>query len=335
MKPTLRNASFIAVTAALLGSGIVMAADNRPISRTHGTIGVSLTTNKTFVLSIPFVNVVAEGVISSVAGATLGVNTTLTPSALTNHSIRILSKVNPTSTGAYGKTVRITANTASEVTTATAITPEVGDYFVIVANHTLSSLLGSGGSVQIQSGSTPSLSDAVYVESGGTFVGYWHSSTAGGWRLLTDTTGAGADQGGVAVDYNKGVVITRKAFGGTKTVTISGEAIDGRFSPATTTNQISLANNVFPLATTLGESGIHKFVSQGSTVSLADNIYVSTASGLVGCWYKTGTGWRLLTDTSGTGADQGSLAITPGLGFMVRDRSIGGTGFSVEQPFTE
>lgn len=323
----------LALTA--LFAGTAMAQEKQPISRIHGSIGVQLTTNKTFVLAVPFASVAAEGNITSVSGTTLGVNTPLTASALTNHSIRIQSRLNPTSTGAYGKTVRITGNGTGDVTTATALTPEVGDVFVIVQNHTLSSLLGSGGSVKIQSGSTPSLSDAVYVESAGVFTGYWHFSTGGGWRLLTDTTGAGADQGGVVVEYNKGVTITRKAFGGTKTVTMSGECLDGRFAPATTSNQVNLINNPFAKDTTLGESGIHKFISQGSTVSLADNVYVSTASGLIGCWYKTGTGWRLLTDTAGTGADQAGVVIASGLGFMVRDRSIGGTGFAMEQPFAE
>lgn len=325
--------SLLALTA--LFAGTAMAQDKQPVSRIHGSIGVQLATNRTYVLAVPFATVASEGHVTSVSGTTLGVNTTLTASALTNHSIRVLSRINPTSTGAYGKTVQITGNTTNSVTTATAITPEVGDGFVIVQNHTLSSLLGSGGSVQIQSGSTPSLSDAVYVESGGVFTGYWHFSTGGGWRLLTDTTGAGADQGNVVVQYNKGITVVRKAFGGTKTVRISGETIDGRFAPATTVNQVNLINNPFAKATTLGESGIHKFISQGSTVSLADNVYVSTSTGLVGCWYKTGTGWRLLTDTAGTGADQAGVEIAPGLGFMVRDRSIGGSGFAMEQPFAE
>lgn len=336
MITTRYHRSLLALTA--LFASTAMAQEKQPVSRIHGSIGVQLATNRTYVLAVPFVTVASEGLITSVSGTTLGVNTTLTPAALTNHSIRILTRVNPSSTGAYGKTVQIdalTPNTASQVTTTTAITPEVGDGFVIVQNHTLSSLLGSGGSVQIQSGSSPSLSDVVYVESAGVFTGYWHFSTGGGWRLLTDTTGAGADQGNVAVQYNKGLTVVRKAFGGTKTVRISGEAIDGRFSPATTTNQISLINNPFTKASTLGESGIDKFISKGSSVSLADNVYVSTSTGLVGCWFKTGTGWRLLTDTAGTGADQAGLAIDPGLGFMIRDRSIGGTGFAIEQPFAE
>ncbi|MBL9129890.1 MAG: hypothetical protein JNG86_01730, partial [Verrucomicrobiaceae bacterium] len=317
---------------AALSTSSLHAQDRKPVSTIKGTVGVSLSTNTTYVLSIPFATVEAEGAITSVSGATLGVNTTHTASTLTNHSIRILSRTNQAEAGAYGRTVRITNNGTNDVTTAQTITPSIGDSFVIVQNHTLSSLLGSLGTLKIQGGNTPSLADAVYVESGGVFTGYWHR-TGNGWRLLTDTAGTGADQGAVMVEYNKGILIARKSFGGTKTVTMSGEAITGRFSPSTTSNQINLVNNAFTVATTLAGSGVDKFISKGATVSLADNIYVSTPTGLVGVWYKTGIGWRLLSDTGGTGADQGSLALTPGLGLMTRDRATGGTGISIEQPF--
>lgn len=330
MKPTLRKNMLLALFVAVFGAGTAFAGDP-PVSPTSGVIQVSLPPSVTSALAVPFAkSVPIGGKITSVSGTTLGVDQTLTPGALTNHSIYIATQVDPAAAGAYGRMVRITGNTATEITTETAITPVVGDGFDIIENHTLESLFGAAPStVALTTGSSLALSDVVYIENGGVFTGYWHRSGQG-WRLQSDSTGTGPGQNAVSIPYGKGVLVARK--GGARTVTIAGESLTGRFRPVTAgSGATNLLNNVFSVDTTLGASGIDPFITKGSSATLSDVLYIESGGVFTGYWRKNTGNWYLESDTTGTGATQNSVPIQPGKALLFKDR--GAAGFAFPQPF--
>jgi hypothetical protein len=330
MKPTPRKNMLLALFLAVFGAGTAFAGDP-PVSPTSGVIQVTLPASVTSALAVPFAkSLPLGGSITTVAGTTLGVDVALTPGALTNHSIYIATLADPSAGGAYGRMVRITGNTATEVTTETAITPVAGDGFDIIENHTLESLFGAfPATVALTSGSSLALSDVVFIESNGVFTGYWHRSGQG-WRLQSDTTGTGSSQNGVSIPFGKGVLVARK--GGSRTVTIKGESIVGRFRPVTVGSGASnLLNNVFSVDTTLGASGIDSFITRGSSATLSDVLYIENGGVFTGYWRKSTGNWYLESDNSGSGAVQNSVVIQPGKALLFKDR--GAAGFAFPQPF--
>jgi len=330
MKPSLRKNQILALLAAAFTG--TAAAGDLPVSPTSGIMQISLPVSKTTSLAVPYAkSIVLEGTITSVSGTTLGLSTTMTASSLTNHAIYIPTKVDQSATGAYGRLVGISSNTTNSVVTASAITPSVGDVYQIIEQHTLSSLFGQLGTYSLQSGASVALSDVVSVEVGGVFTSYWHKSSTG-WRLTTDTAGSGADQANVSINFGRGVLVARKAFGGAKLLNIKGEAIVGRFQPAVTSNASNLVNNPFLLQTTLGASGISDFITKGATVALSDTVTLEENGVFTNYWYKNAVGWRLSTDTAGTGADQASVLVKTGKAILFRDRLT--AGFAMPQPFS-
>lgn len=329
MKPILSKTKLLALLAVLSGSAV--NAGDLPVSPTSGIMQISLPISKTTSLAVPYAkSIPLEGTITSVSGTTLGLSTAMTDSSLTNHAIYITTKINQSETGAYGRLVGISSNTTSSVVTASAITPSVGDAYQIIEQHTLSSLFGQLGTYSLQSGNSVALSDIVSVEVGGVFTSYWHK-TSTGWRLTTDTAGSGADQANVSINFGRGVLVARKAFGGAKLLNIKGEAIVGRFQPSVTSNATNLVNNPFLLQTSLGASGISDFITKGSTVSLSDTVTLEENGVFTNYWFKNGVGWRLSSDTAGTGADQAAVLVKAGKAILFRDRLA--AGFAIQQPF--
>jgi hypothetical protein len=332
MKPALLKNNLL--IALLASAGTAFAG--LPVSESNAVIGIALPQNKSTFMAVPFGVIVSSGTITSVSGTLLGVSTPLTPGGLTKHSIKITSRDNQAGTSAYGRVVGIAttpANTATNLTTDVAITPAVGDEYVILENPTLANIFGQLATIQLRSGATISLSDVVNVESGGSFTGYWHKAGVG-WRLTSDTAGTGADQGGVVIPASKGVIVARKNLTpATVTIYVDGTLIPGRFQPTTTANNFTMVNNPHLLSTTLGTSGIGDFITKGASVSTSDTVYLESNGVITGYWFKTGTGWRLLSDTAGTGADQASVPLPAGKAILFRDRLT--AGFAYPEPFAK
>lgn len=105
----------------LLALGAVQTygqADKLPMSRTAGAVTVSLPANKTTLVGLSNVKIVASGTVSAVAGA--GLTLVSSPGALpdvlaTPHAIKIVSRVNPVGTNAYGMSSRISSQAGQQV----------------------------------------------------------------------------------------------------------------------------------------------------------------------------------------------------------------------------
>ncbi|MDP1590759.1 MAG: hypothetical protein Q8M07_23595 [Prosthecobacter sp.] len=326
--------SFSILAAAFFAAISATAAD-KPVSSHGGITQVTLPATTTSALAVPYAKSIPfDGNITSVSGPTLGVSVTLTPGALTNHSIHICSRRDPSAAGAYGRVVRITGNTANTVDTDVNITPVVGDEFEIVENHTLASLFGAFPStVSLLTGTLLSLSDVVFIENNGVFTGYWHKSGQG-WRLQSDSSGSGASQNDVSIPFSKGVLVARKG-GGSKTVVIQGESVGDRFRPSTSGgNTTHCLNNPFSFVTTLGTSGIGSFVTSSTLASLSDVIYIESSGVFLGYWRKSSNGnWYLESDSSGTGSTQNTVQVLPGKALLIKDRGAAVNGFAFPEPF--
>jgi hypothetical protein len=335
------KASILTLLVAALSAGASWG--QLPISPTSGIIRISLTALQTNAVAVPFAKSIPfEGTISAVSGTTLTLaGVTLTPGALTNHAIYIPTHNEPANpsatTGAYGRVVTIASNTATEVVTTTAITPFVGDDFQIIEQHTLSTLIGQSATsnYQLTAGSNPNNSDQVYIETGGVFVGYWHKAAnpGQGWRLVSDPTGAGAIQSNVSIPFGKGILIVRR--GGSRTLTVSGEAITGRFRPFTTLSQTNVVNYPYLVSVPLIESGIGASINSGSNINNSDTIYVETGGTFAGYWRRASNGnFYPLSDTNGTGTPVGtSVVLNPGKAILLVERTA--ANIVIPQPFAE
>jgi hypothetical protein len=326
--------SILTLLAAALSAG--SSWGQLPISPTSGITRISLTANVTNAVAVPFAKSIPfEGTISAVSGTTLTLaGVTLTPGALTNHAIYIPTHLDPgTVGGAYGRIVNIVSNTGTQVVTDAAIVPFVGDDFQIIEQHTLSSLLGQLTTLQLLGGTSPSNADNVSIEVGGVFTTYFHR-TGTGWQLASDFPTAGPDRGGVSVPFGKGILVRRR--GGNRTLTVSGEAITGRFRPTTVASAANnMVNNPFLVPVPLIESGVSAFITSGTSRNNSDTIFIEAAGVFSGYWRRTSNGnFYPISDTSGTGpAVDATVLLNPGKAILFVDR--GTAGFGMPQPFNE
>jgi hypothetical protein len=326
------NSSILTLLVAALSAGASWG--QLPVSPTSGIIQTALTASKSNLVAIPFPKSIPfEGTVSSVAGSVITLSGVTLPT-LSNHSIYIATDVDPSdATGAYGRVLRITANTATTVTVEAAITPESGDEFQILEQYTLETLLGTGNqaTVQVLTGNSSGLSDIVYVESGGVFTGYWHdagTAPTDGWKTLAGTLAPN-----VSIPFGKGLLINRKA-GAARTLRVQGEALTGRFRAQTAASPAqNVVNNPFLVETPLIEAGLGVNPSAGSS-ALADLVYLEDAGTISGYWRKNNGNWYPLSDATGTGAAVTSaVKIKPGKALLITDRNPNGVSFP--QPFTE
>jgi hypothetical protein len=322
----------------------VASAQDLPVSRTAGVIDVSIPNNQVSLVSIPLVNIVASGTITSVSGATLGVSSNLTGSlstAASPHAIKITSCDNQSSgTNGYGQTSQITANATgagtSTVTTANSLTPNIGDEFVIYQLETLATLFGAPPGAGWNSSTSAGTSDLVYLDSAGTLTAYFYrSGGAGGagWKLATAASGAALNN--TVIPPNRGVYVQRRAGGAAFTLRSNGVTLPGR-DQASVVAGFSIINNPFTISTTLAASGIQDSLAKGSGSGNSDIIYLENAGVLTGYFFKGsgagGTGWRLTTAASG--ADQGSVVLTPGKAILYQEKT-GTAAFALPEPFAE
>ncbi len=322
--------SILTLLAAALSAGASWG--QLPVSPTSGIIRTSLTASATNLVAVPFPRSVPfEGTVASVSGLTINLSgVTLVANALTNHSIYIATDVDPgDATGAYGRVLRITGNGTSSVDVELAVTPEAGDEFQIFEQFTLETLIGTGAqsAVQILTSSSSSLSDTVYVESGGTFTGYWHHVNVG-WKAVVGN----ALTPNVQVPFGKGLLIVRRG-GAARTLTVQGEALTGRFLSRTTASPANnVVNNPFLVEVPLIEAGLG--VTSNASLSLSDSVYLENSGLLVGYWRKNNGNWYPVTDTSGTGTPiTTAVTIRPGKALLAIDRNPNGISFP--QPFAE
>ena len=336
--------SLLALAALSVGS-VHGQADQLPVSRTAGVLNVSLPINQSSLVSIPMVTIVASGKITSVSGTTLGVSATL-GTLPAPHAIKITSRDDQrgtgtnapagTSTTAYGQSSRLASNTASTVVTNAALTPNVGDEFIIYELETLSTLFGAPPAAGWNTTTGAAGSDLVYLDNAGAVVAYFYK-TGGlggtGWKLATAPTGA--DQGAKVIEPGHAVLIQRRNSGSAFSLRSIGVTTIGREAPSVVAG-FNIVNNPFSVSTTLAASGVSTYVTGSTGAASADTIYIESAGVLNSYFFKTGglggTGWRLTS--APTGADQGGVVLTAGKSILFREQA-GAVGFALPEPFAE
>jgi len=339
IRTLLQPLALLALTALCAGTALGQAS-KLPVSRTGGATSVSLPVGQTTLMALPLVEIVASGTVSAVSGSTytlLSTPTVLPDVVTTPHAIKITGRANQFGTNAYGMTARITAQASQDVTTPVApaagslmAAPNVGDEYVVYRIETIGSLFGVTNTVGLRGGSTVATADIIYLDNGsGTLVAYFYR-TGGtpGWRLVSAPSGANQD--GVIIQPNRGILVARKTGGTPVTINISGDAMVGNEVVDVTNSAANIVNNPFLVSTTLLGSGLRNYVTGGSTAATADIVYLESGGVLTGYFYRTSVSqWRLLSTPGG--ADQGAVAITPGKAILIAKKATG--EFTLVEPF--
>lgn len=334
---------FAILAFAALSGGAVQAQD-LPVSRTAAVLDVTLPINQTTLVSIPLVNIVASGTITSVSDTTLGVSTNL--GTLTGpHAIKITSRDDQrgetkgpagSSTNAYGQSSRLFSNTTNTVVTTSTLTPNVGDEFIIYELETLASLFGAPPAAGWNSSSGAASADLVYLDSGGTVVPYFYKNSGlGGFGWKLSSAPGGPPQDTVVIEPGHAVLVQRRNAGSAFNLRSTGFTTIGRESPAVVSG-FNIVNNPFSVSTTLAASGLSAHVTGSSGAASADTIFIESGGVLTSYFFKNaglgGTGWRL-TSAPG-GADQGGVVLAPGKAILFREQAAP-VGFALPEPFAE
>ncbi|WP_146853199.1 hypothetical protein [Brevifollis gellanilyticus] len=331
---------------ALASGASLRAQDNMmPVSRTTGTMTVSLPKGKPTLLAIPFADIVAAGEIDSVNGTVYEV--TSSPAAMPNviatpHALKITTRVDQrgagtnapagTSLNAYGLTARITAQVGQEITAALSTAPNPDDRFVVYKLQTLGSLFGAANTAGLKGSTDAATADIVYLNADGNFTGYFYSTTANGWRLVSAP--AGADQAGTVIPPRSALLVVRQADGNDTSVRVAGATMPARETWAISSGY-RLINNPFSVATTLEASGLRSHVAGGTSAAAADLLYLEDAGVITAYWYKTGglggSGWRELGDNV---TNKGGTLLSPGKSILFKEQA-GSTAFALPEPFED
>lgn len=336
IRPPLTLLTLLALTTFCVGT-VRGQSDMLPMSRTVGSVSLTLPINATTLVALPNVKIVADGTVTTVAGANLTLAST--PSALPDvsggvYAIKITSRNSHAvgSTNAYGLSATITAQAGQVVTAALTTAPNVGDDFVIYELSTIADIFGATNSAGLNGGATPDAADIVNLTSGGAIVGYFYNTTASAWRLVSAPEGA--DQGSTVIESGSGVMVTRRNAGSPVTLRLAGEVLVGRHA-ANVGAGFSIVNNPFLIPTSLEASTLQAHITGGTGPGAADIVYLESAGELTGYFYKTGglggTGWRALGDNT---TDQGAVMITPGKAILFKEHA-GSAGFALPEPFAE
>lgn len=322
-----------------LTSGAVHAQDNMlPISRTTSVLTQKLLRDKTTLLALPNVRILASGTVASVAGSDLTLTSTPSVASLAvgPKAIKITSRVNQQagSTNAYGVSAKITGSTGETVTATLSTAPNAGDEFVIYQLNTIATVFGATNNLGLNAAAAPATADILYLTNEGALVGYFYNSTDAKWRLVSAP--GGADQNDTVIEPTAGVMVTRRNLGAAEIfVRLSGEALPGKQIAKVGGSGFSIINNPFQLPTTLAESGLASTLNGGTGPGTADVLYIEQEGILTGYYYKTGgaggTGWRALGNGS---TDQGAIALNPGKALLLKDQ-VGTAGFTLPEPFAE
>lgn len=322
---------------ALLALAIPQAraqADKLPMSRTAGTITLDLPAGKTTLVGLANVRIIASGNVQAIDGSdlTLATSPASLPDVLTApHALKIISRANPAGNNAYGHSARITAQSGQEVTAAFAVTPNVGDEFVVYELSRIATVLGAANEVGLTGAATANAADKVYLTENGVLVGYFYRTDASQWRRIDDPDGA--NQGATVITPGSGLMIVRVA-GTDRTLRLSGDALPARHVASVATGQ-NIVNNPFLVPTSLSASDIQSNLTGGTGPGAADVVYLEQDGVLTGYYFKTGgpggTGWRALGDSV---TDAGAALLLPAKALLFKEQA-GTAGFALPEPFAD
>jgi hypothetical protein len=328
------NLALAALLTHAAPNAVWAQADKLPMSRTAGTVTLDLPAGKTTLVGLANVRIVASGTVATVDGA--GIHLASTPGVLPDvlsspHALKIVSRANPSGNNAYGHSARITAQAGQIVTAGLAVTPNVGDAFVIHPLSTLASVLGAANEAGLTGAAAANAADKVYLTDNGVLVGYFYRTDANQWRRIDDADGA--NQANTVIAPGSGLMIVRVA-GDDRTLRLSGDALPARHAANVAAGQ-NIVNNPFLVPTSLSASDLQSNITGGSGPGVADIVYLEQDGVLTGYYFKNGgpggTGWRALGDSV---TDAGAALILPGKAILFKEQA-GSAGFALPEPFAD
>jgi uncharacterized protein (TIGR02597 family) len=237
---------------------------------------------------------------------------------------------------AAGTTYDISATTAASKTITTsqnlAAGIAAGVNFKIRKHWTIASVFGPANEGGLQGG-TSSTADQVLLYNGSTYDTFYYSTgglTGTGWRKA----GAGAaDQAGVVIYPEEGVLTLRKQSAGVGLV-VMGAVKTGQTSIPVFAG-LNVLGNIYAASMTLADSGLYTGSSTtgvlGGTSSTADQVLLYNGATYDTYYYSTGgltgTGWR----KAGSGATDFSATVIPvGSSLLIQRKA--GTPFNWVAP---
>lgn len=320
----LHRLSILTLAAIALGLGQGERAQAQlPVSQTEGLLAVTLPAGTTTYLGLPFnrkpfgryVVASASGSVVTLSAPSPALVAGAFAAPANPHSVQLIGGVND------GLVLRITANTATALTTATAIpagTIANATEALIIPDHTLGTLFGTnaadfgGAGPSLLGGATAAAADKVSVEDKGVVTTYFFNTTAGGWRK---TDGSGGDMNNVRIASGRGVIVAKVA-GNPTTILLNGTARSGAQKSVVPPASISFLSNPFAAATTLNASGLkNALVAIGTPTATSDKVSVENGGVVSDYFFKTGAGWRLVSAPAG--ADQGGVSIAAGKSVVI------------------
>lgn len=294
-----------------------------PLARPAGIITTTLRGSGGFTsIGLPFTREPAlrDRVLSSFGNTITGSAGGYGDVMSTPHSLLILTGAN------RGTAVRISANTASSITLATAISglQDNVDEFSVIPEWTFGNLFGTGPNPSgLASSADSNQADIVYIDNGnGSLVQYFH--TGANWRSVV---GAPTSRNNFSLGGLNGGCLVLKRSAGDVTFRIHGVLRSGRHI-ATIASGFSVVSYTEAGNTTLGTCGLVPGVlASDASSSVADIVYVPGASGLVQ-YFHNGTNWRKV---AGSPANQNGLPIKAENALIINKRSAGTTQWVVDE----
>lgn len=320
----LHRLSILTLAAIALGLGQAEHAQAQlPVSQTEGLLAVTLPAGATTYLGLPFNRkpfgryVVASGsgsvITLSAPSPALVAGAFAQPAS--PHSVQIIGGPND------GLVLRITANTATTITVATALPAAIAAgtaEALIVPDHTLGTLFGTSAAdfgpsgPSLLGGTAAASADKVSVEDKGVVTSYFFNTTAGGWRK---TDGSGGDMNNVRIASVRGVIVAKVA-GNPTTILLNGTARSGAQKSIVPPAATTILSNPFAAGTTLNASGLKSaVVAIGAPTATSDKVSIENGGVVTDYFFKTGAGWRLVSAPAG--ADQGGVAIAAGKSVVI------------------
>jgi len=307
---------------AILSTAILPPGANAQTATTVpvGFMTYPLTNGVTSAIGIPLLDTpVFSGVISAASA------TTITATGVSWSNNQFASPGSPyfvtIKTGAQaGRTLLVTANTASSVTIDVEDTPldsagfavvSSSDAFDLFPGETLGSLFGTVATSGvlpsgIQGGASAFSADGVQVYNGTRFVTYFFNTTLGNWVMIN---GGSTNQNGFVLYPDEGLLILRR--GPSTTLTVLGRVPSTALLtklPGGTGNAVAIR---FPTDTTLGGlnfTGPGVWIT-GANAFLADTIGLFNGTRWVSYFKNGGAQW---IQVNGNGTDQSGVVIPAG-----------------------
>ena len=324
------SALAILSTAILLPGANAQTASTVPV----GFISTTLAPNTTSPFGVPLQDVsVFAGSTSQVTANTFtvaGVNWTVGQFA----AIGAPHFVTITSGAQTGRTLLVTANTATTLTVdvgdtdlnAAGFTAVAGNSVDLVQGDTLGSFFGTTANAGVlpsglQGAGSLLAADTVQIYNGLKFVAYFFNTTVGNWVVQNGGT---ANQNDTVLFPDRGLLISRKQPTSATLTLIGRVPSTGLLTkvPGNTNNVISLR---FPTDSTLGAlafSGPGTW-NKGTSVLNADTVQIWNGLKWVAYFQSSATNQWL--KQSGDGSDQSGLVIPVGTAILI-GKKAGGVG---------